>query len=70
MNSYNEFIKSKGKKFYVFLLIVTTILQSLALSVLPCYIDNSWDNVYFLFFISLVIFSIINAIRYTQFDKL
>lgn len=68
--SYNQKIKAKGKKHYAKLLILTTILETLALSLIPDIVDGSMDNFWVEFIIMLVLFSAINAYRYTKFDTL
>lgn len=67
---YNKYIKRKGKKFYALLLLITTILQSTALSIIPSIFDKKWDNTICLFFIMFIIFSLVNSYRYTKFNSL
>lgn len=70
IESYNSRIKLQGKKKYVLRLLITTVLQSICLSVIPSAIDGIWDNLYIRFAIMLVIFGLVNIKRYKDFEKL
>lgn len=67
IHRYNSRISNQGRKAYIIRLIITTILETLALSVLPCYIDDKWEKVWIKIVVMFVLFSFINIRRYKKF---
>lgn len=41
---YNNWVYSRKKSTYIFIILITTILQTIALAIIPAVIDNNYSN--------------------------
>lgn len=64
IRKYNSWVFSLSKVKYIILLLITCILETLALSVLPSIIDNNYSNMSIKFIVIFIVILIINFPTY------
>ncbi|MGG7056779.1 hypothetical protein ACQPUZ_00625 [Clostridium tertium] len=60
IEKYNSWVYSLAKPVYVFLILITCILETLALSLIPSIIDRNYSNIGIKFITILIAVSLIN----------
>lgn len=63
-SKYNLEIKQKGFKKYIFRVLLTTILQTLAIALIPSLIDNNYDTFTIKALVIFIVLLIINIPLY------
>jgi len=70
IKKYNRWIYSLNKSKYVFVVFITCILETLALSVIPSIIDENYSHMLVKFIVIFIVISLINLpIHISQYKK-
>lgn len=64
LKKYNSWVFSLSKLKYIILLLITCILETLALAVLPSIIDNNYSNITIKYIVIFIVILIINFLTH------
>lgn len=70
IKKYNTWVYSLKKSKYVFIILITSILETLALSLIPSMIDGNYSNILVKLIVIFVVVALINfPVCLTQYRK-